>query len=307
MSVYEEVQRNQLVTEVDIQSQETADDYQVKISNISNPTTSQDNVVISDGEFLPHWNESLDFDTWVKMRIENSGRRVLMIHGDSVVNNASNPHDTFIFYDDFEDYTGNDLTEFGRWTLDNVGSPTFTISSAKASVYVDATSEKGYAVGNINVGSDTILEMNMNLISSGGYYGEAGYAAAYADPDHSDVICFADLTVSQTQIGYYTGKAWAESNVYGETVSGYKDYKIIREPAKVRWYINNVLKRTATDTTYIPVIDLPIMFGNTYGNAAGYFYMNTVKSRKYLAVEPTYVSGVEKNISVALQSLGRAG
>lgn len=97
MQVFEEVKRNQLVTEVDIQTQAALDDYQVQLSDVDNPTKSQDNVVIDRfGEFLPHWNESLDFDTWVKMQIESSGKRVLLIHGNDGLSSASSGDDTFI-------------------------------------------------------------------------------------------------------------------------------------------------------------------------------------------------------------------
>ena len=101
MSVYEEVKRNQLVTEVDIQTQAGLDDYQVQLSDISNPTASQDNAVISGGEFLPHWNESLDFDAWVKMNIEVAGKRLLVLSGNSNLNSVSDGEEVFDFFDTF--------------------------------------------------------------------------------------------------------------------------------------------------------------------------------------------------------------
>lgn len=97
MSVFEEARRNQLVTEIDIQTQVALDGYQVQLSDIANPTQSQDNVVIDRfGKFLPHWNESLDFDTWVKMSMEVAGKQVLMLRGNSNVGGASDGNDTFI-------------------------------------------------------------------------------------------------------------------------------------------------------------------------------------------------------------------
>lgn len=99
MQVFEEAQRNQLVTEIDIQTQVALDDYQVQLSNITNPTQSQDNVVIDRyGEFLPHWNESLDFDTWVKISMGVAGKRLLMLRGNSSVSSNSNGDNVFIQY-----------------------------------------------------------------------------------------------------------------------------------------------------------------------------------------------------------------
>lgn len=96
MQVFEEVQRNQLVTEADIQSQAALTDYQVQLANVANPTNSPDNVVIGNGEFLSHWNESLDFDTWVKMNITTSGARMLLLHGNAGLSRVSDGDDTFI-------------------------------------------------------------------------------------------------------------------------------------------------------------------------------------------------------------------
>jgi len=99
MQVYKEVQRNQLVTEVDIQTQVALDDYQVQLAGIANPTQSQDNIVIDRfGEFLPHWNESLDFDSWVKLSMELAGKRLLILRGNPDVSSASNGSNTFIAY-----------------------------------------------------------------------------------------------------------------------------------------------------------------------------------------------------------------
>jgi hypothetical protein len=99
MQVFEEAKRNQLVTKVDIQTQVALEDYQVQLSNIANPTQSQDNVVIDGhGEFLPHWNESLDFDTWVKTSMEVAGKRILMLRGNSNVSSVSNGDGVFIKY-----------------------------------------------------------------------------------------------------------------------------------------------------------------------------------------------------------------
>ena len=104
MGVYVEAQHNQLVTEFDIQSQAELEDHQVQLADVDNPTQAQDNLVIGgDGVVIPHWNESVDFDTWVKIHIENAGRRVLMIHGNDGLIGVSSIDDTMIFGDDFSD------------------------------------------------------------------------------------------------------------------------------------------------------------------------------------------------------------
>ena len=99
MQTFEELQRHQLVTEFNVQSQSELNDYQVKLDNVDNPTQAQDNLIIgNNGESLPHWNESVDFDTWVKMQIGVSGKRGMLIHGNSGLVSISSGDDTFIGY-----------------------------------------------------------------------------------------------------------------------------------------------------------------------------------------------------------------
>ena len=97
MRTFEELKRHQLVTEFNIQSQSELEDYQVKLDDVSNPTQAQDNLVVGvNGESLSHWNESVDFDTWVKMNIGVSGKRGLLIHGNGGLNGGSSGDGTFI-------------------------------------------------------------------------------------------------------------------------------------------------------------------------------------------------------------------
>ena len=99
MQIVEEVGRHQLVTEFDVQSQSELTDYQVQLENVGNPTQAQDNLVVGvDGESLSHWNESLDFDTWVEIDIATSGKRGLLIHGNDGLRSENSGDDTFIQY-----------------------------------------------------------------------------------------------------------------------------------------------------------------------------------------------------------------
>ena len=99
MQTFEELKRHQLVTEFDIQSQSELEDYQVKLDDVDNPTQAQDNLIVGvDGESLPHWNESFDFDTWIKMNIATSGKRGLLIHGNAGLSSGSSGDDTFVQY-----------------------------------------------------------------------------------------------------------------------------------------------------------------------------------------------------------------
>ena len=105
MQTFKEVRRHQLVTEFDVQSQSELTDYQVKLDNVENITQAQDNLIVGvDGEQFPHWNESLDFDTWIKINIGISGRRGLLIHGNSGLNSGNDgDNTTFRFTADFQD------------------------------------------------------------------------------------------------------------------------------------------------------------------------------------------------------------
>ena len=114
MQTYEELQRHQLVTEFDIQSQSELEDYQVHLENVNNPTQAQDNLIIGiDGRILPHWNESLDFDIWIKINISLSGKRGLLVHGSEGLNSGSSGINTFAYLTTAEPPTVGTSDVFG--------------------------------------------------------------------------------------------------------------------------------------------------------------------------------------------------
>lgn len=287
MQVFEEAQRNQLVTEVDIQTQVTLNDYQVQLSDIANPTQSQDNVVIDrHGEFLPHWNESLDFDTWVKMSMEVSGKRILMLHGNPVLSSTSNGATTFNFFDDFDN--------LDKWDgYGSYGSVSNSIYSILAAGYIKTktyTNAENHAIR-------TRFRHNTASYYPGGF----GWML-----NTDDMVA----------VSHYTNDQWGHKTIENSisSVNGpYSDNN--------NWYIwdltwtsdESILKYSSTElslTTNIPTTSLPIRIGKmttAEGSDIG-LYCDWILVRKYTAIEPTWVAdGEEQNIGVVFKSFGRAG
>jgi hypothetical protein len=268
MQVFGEAQRNQLVTEVDIQTQVALDDYQVQLSDIANPTQSQDNVVIDRfGEFLPHWNESLDFDTWVKVSMEVAGKRILMLRGNSNVSNVSNGDDTFI------QWHGSATANF----IDSISvSPTNVVYEAKVR-------ETGGTGHNIRVGisnyqnptDDDSLMINSHGPANGVYiFGiNEGVASSLNEPPRFTTNVWYKILITDD----------------GTTIKGYVDGDEIGSGGV---------------TTNLPNENLGLFMHLHTGTGEQEYSF----ARKYIVTEPIFLAeNIPQNIATALKSLGMAG
>jgi hypothetical protein len=291
MQVFEEVKRNQLVTEVDIQTQVALNDYQVKLSDIANPTQSQDNVVIDRyGEFLPHWNESLDFDTWVKMSMEIDGKRLLMLRGNSSANSVSSGGDVFIVFDDFEDALQGDWTTLaGTIDYDNTDH---SFSSSQC-MKISALSRTEIPITPSN---DIIIEYQLWKKTAAIHY-----------MFHSDTVWVAHIGITAAEnIEYYT-TAWQDTGddivpdqwelmSYGDFNWSAHTYDISRNG--IQSYNNAGMWNYGARGQNAVELQSP---------AGDDIYIDNFIVRKYTATEPTVTVDGEQNLVTALKSLGRAG
>ena len=285
MQVFEEAQRNQLVTEVDIQTQVALDNYQVQLSDIANPTQSQDNVVIDrHGEFLPHWNESLDFDTWIKMSMEVAGKCGLVIHGNGGLMSVSNGDNIFELFDDFND----DSIDTSIWNISETPTESngvITLTDAEI-LYSKTTFGVGYA-----------LRTRAIITTSSGtpWFG-------FRDQDITPVIeVISNLQTSGKLAGrcYETGASYTADLC---NINEWHIFDIARLTDKGIFHIDDGLANEVT--TQVTEDSLPVEY-RAYSD-------NEIKGdwiliRKYVETEPTVQIGTPKNIAAVLKSLGRAG
>ena len=293
MQTYEEVHRHQLVTEFDIQSQSELEDYQVQLENVDNPTQAQDNLVISvNGESLSHWNESLDFDTWIKVKIGISGKRGLLIHGNEELANKSSITDTMMFGDDF-------LEDLSKWSGDvaNYGIVNNKLPMA------DTTAKIIYAsIGGL---SNTIIESKISTTSNGDT-NDYAYGIAYRI-DAANRCLFLRRSAGETY-----ARRWGDQAVYYSTVppqwtdNVYGIDKVI-VGSTVANSIHSFNGTTITGVAnYNSDINADISI-YSYATLDSDNVIDWVFVRKYAAIEPIVHIGTPKNISTALKSFGRAG
>ena len=267
MQTYEELQRHQLVTEFDIQSQSELEDYQVQLENVDNPTQAQDNLIIGiDGEILPHWNESVDFDTWAKMNIGQSGKRGLLIHGNEGLNGESSGHNTFI------QYHGSASSNFVDTLLPGL------ISNVIFEAKVRVTSAShimnwGVAETSANSGGDRM----------------------HIKPFSGDT----DIYARNSDDGVGTLQQW---NAYTFTTDQWYRLLISNDGTTIHYYFDDNEIGTGA-TTNLPDENMGLQFNINTGTGEQEFSF----ARKYTATEPTYTISTPKNISTALKSFGRAG
>lgn len=311
MQVFNEVQRNQLVTGIDIQTQSALDDYQVQLSDVSNPTQSQDNVVIgSNGEFLSHWNESLDFDTWVQMSTEVAGKRMLMLLGDGGSGNGSDGDSTFAKFDEFV----GDTLDSSKWDT-SIASTAVVSQNDKLVMNVQNLSAHSGA-GIVSTTSipdgDYIIDATLKRVTYKGV-GELGLA-----------IGFTDKVGTPDVYGFYPenhgGTIYrSSSNKYSVTMVSNRGSSALPENINVDRIVSIRYIQSSHDMVFaFPGGSLSQTYTNPinslypfiqYGDyqISNYGYANYIRVRKYTASVPTHTIGTPQNIAVALKVLGRAG
>lgn len=288
MGVYVEAQHNQLVTEFDIQSQAELEDHQVQLADVDNPTQAQDNLVIGgDGVVIPHWNESVDFDTWVKIHIENAGRRVLMIHGNDGLIGVSSIDDTMIFGDDFSD----DLSKWeGNTSIAAISDGILTITGTGNDYKMN---------GITDIPQPYIVRFRANITPKDDYtFGLFSQSSFIIN----DIEYYTTSSVGRL----YTSSSSSRSFISLDTPSaGFKNYDIVYRSGNVHIFVNDVEDTNSPKTTNVPNVPLPIGFRTLTNNSDWLF--DYIYARQYAVAEPTYTIGSPKNISIALKSLGRVG
>ena len=291
MQTFEELQRHQLVTEFDIQSQSELDDYQVKLDNVDNPTQAQDNLIVdNNGKSLPHWNESLDFDTWIKTDIGVSGIRGILIHGNDGLVSESNGIDVFIVFDDFEDASQGDWTTLGGAVSYNNTDQAYGGSQSMK------LSASGRAEIPITASDNIIIEYQLWKKNSANFYFW-----------HSDTIWTAHCGFpSSENIEYYT-TSWQDTGddivadqwelmSFGNFDWTGHTYDITRNEVQSQ--------NDAGMWNYGVRAQDEVELQNDTGDDV---YIDNFIVRKYAAIEPTIQIGSPKNISTALKSFGRTG
>lgn len=298
MRTYEELQRYQLVTEFDIQSQSELDDYQVKLNSIDNPTQSQDNLVVgADGTPLNHWNESLDFDTWVKMEIGISGKRGLLIHGNTGLNSGSNGIDVFQFFDDA---TGT-FSDNWNTSSDNLNGDKFSYESGyiKCVPASDGVCKIGIK-DTYTISNDVIIDADVYI---SGTQGGAWLVGRYVDVNNNyEMFSYSADIGNSYVIKAVTGVRTASfvANVITEDV--WHNASAVVHGDNQEIYADGNLMHSETFTDHASG---KIGIGSYY--SAGVQRWDNIRVRKYTATEPTVQISTPKNISIALKSFGRAG
>ena len=296
MQTYEEVSRHQLVTEFDVQSQSELTDYQVQLENADNPTQAQDNFVVgSDGESLPHWNESVDFDTWLKTNVATSGKRGLLIHGNAGLSSVSSITDV---------------------ALEGVGDE-FNDASIDTTIW-DTGNNNGTwdETSGVLTGSDSgALWMRSKVVGTDYHIWALGKSS---DMDSAYIMANVGVTtdpwtnvyafraVESNQLIIARPGSTVESETVTLTADAYYYHEIKKVDGDLTYKIydsSKTLLQTVTYSDGTPLSGGRIAFRG-FGETLTTDLMVVGKST---ANEPTYTIGTPKNISTALKSFGMAG
>ena len=212
--------------------------------------------------------------------------------GNENASSVSDVDTTFILFDDFDNYSGSDETEHGKWTSTIVGNGNVDISAGKLRAYSGTSvGNRGFGVSTRTYGNNTAIEGSASINPTSGYYTE--FPGSYFLDGSTDYVTFFDATV--TNNNWYLnskkdGSAGTSTQVTGN--ANYHTFKITINNSQVNWYIDDVLKKTETNTAYIPTVDMNVYLGSRNGDAAGYSYLDWVRVYKHDPVNPI-ISNIE--------------
>lgn len=290
--------------------------YQVKLTISYEPEMQADFNDIrfntKTGTYIDYWIETYTTSTvatvWIELpgAIANPGSDIiLMYYGNPGLSDGGDVGNTMVFGDDFNDAS----LDTSKWTKTEVGAATISESGGVLTAYSGIElGNHSYVLSDVNISTGTIIEVNAALPSNNGSYEEAGIGAWYLSVS-DDSIIFLDASV--VNINWYLNSRKDGGNGTATQVAGddsYHDFKIIWESTQIRWYIDNVLKKTESNSLYIPLDATPFGFGSQFGSGVGgdegYGYLNIIFVRKYIANEPTASYGTTQHQRIIPQFIG---
>ena len=184
---------------------------------------------------------------------------------------------------------GSSVVDSAKWDEVVVGgSGALTVESGKLDAYSGSVSGRAYVKSKTTFG-DCAMKARAIVDATGNGYGEIGLGSWYlAEADDYIIL----LDGSTTNINWYLrGRKAAGAHGAATLVTGdgsYHNFEIRRLTSEIQWYIDNVLKKTESDSAYIPTVGLPLEFGSKYASGPEHSYLDWVYVRKYTSPEPTW-------------------
>ena len=177
------------------------------------------------------------------------------------------------------------VVDAGKW--DQIIGSGGTISQVDGKLRVYSGTGTTYVSSNKTVGNVSV-KLRAIIDPTGDGAAEAGLGTWYLSTS-DDYITILDGTVHNND-WYLRSRRAAGDHGTATQVGGngnYNIFEIKKSPSKIEWYTNDTLRRTETNTTYIPVINLSFEFGSKYAVSTKTSYLDWIYIRNYVLNEPT--------------------
>ena len=254
--------------------------------------------------WIESYTASTTSEIWIKTDVPASGGKdVYMDYGDSSASGGSSLDDTFLFGDDFPGTTlsatkwtsdvstgcsvsvsGGELTlDAPTSAADNthalVKSNTFTLTNNIVIEVKRKSTGTHYMHASVGATTDCFAGTSNKFIGNGYYF--MGYMPTSNRIRHTDTAC------ASTEIG---------TNFDDTSWSSYKNAKFVisnEGSNNIRWYIDDVLKNQATNTTYLTNDKKITLSQSEFSARGGSTTVEWFFVRKYTTNEPTNNIGSE--------------
>ncbi len=311
---------------ITINSTTNISDYQkiIQLNHSVNMLSNFDDIRFTDvsNNNLSYWiedkNDGINATVWVKTDVNTTG--IIYIHygNNTGVNSESNGTLTFDLYDNFNDNS----IDTGKWTTHKMGSASAVVSETGGAMTLSGASGV-ISSGNLKsintFTNNIIIEFERkrtsgtngihyrmvslgtgNLQDTGGgttnwYFTsfQTGYLCLTQNNDAGKTRMFYQFTAEpQVQIG---------TSVTATEEISFVNHKIIyKNDGSLKWYQNDVLKISATNTSYLNDNKYFMMTQGEHSIGLGDLTTyDNLTIRKYTSTEPTYSFGAEEHSNKA--------
>jgi hypothetical protein len=227
---------------------------------------------------------------WVKIDddLSTSAVTIYMYFGNPSATTTSDPFNTFVFYDDFNDYTTSSVTEKGRWA---VGADTvFSVDTANKRLVVNNPSGGyGHWIKAQKDGADVVMGnmvIDVDVYNNGGYNELAILTRGQTYPQNDDYQ-FCESTYDNTWriVKRQAGATYIIASSTATIITAqWMHWRITLFGSTLKFVssLGLTTELTATDTAFSSGVLGIITHGNTVS------YVDNYRVRKYTSPEPSH-------------------
>lgn len=246
---------------------------------------------------LSYWIESVEDSgtsklatVWVKVAddLSTTNADIYCYYGKADATTTSDGDDTFLEFDDFD----GDSIDTNKW--DTVGSVSVSGGIVTLVGYSGGAPAKITGKNNYGYNVATRHLLRSNAAGSTALYNSFRMIDADADNGIEAMMTYTSPYIIYTKDGNST---LYNQNLLGTTsadATNYNQWEHRRFSGKVVTLLNDVAKKTYTNATYLPTVDLAVLLGAAASPGSSTLYVDWSLVRKCVETEPDFSSAASE-------------